>query len=76
MNWISVKDKLPDLPETEFDSDPTYSQNVLITNGKRIIIGWLLRRDYHLFWRSDDPKDMEKEITHWMPLPELPEGNE
>ena len=67
--WISVDDRLPD------DSQDI----LLVVNGARVISGyyagyngahyvWKASRNGFVFW--DD------EITHWMPLPELPKEEE
>lgn len=62
MNWISIKDKMPDV-----------TGNYLITDNKRISIafwseinGWEVERNDRLtgFYESS--------LTFWMPLPELP----
>ena len=65
MNWISVKNKLPE----------EYSA-VLVTDGKEIFIGhyemWSSKRGTQEFWRTEQ-EELIDFITHWMPLPSLPE---
>jgi len=72
MKWISVKDKLPQK-----------YQRVLVTDGKQIclhykqsFINWQDERGHDLYCSCTENKDKcefrEGDITHWMPLPELP----
>jgi len=66
--WISVKDRLPE-----------DGVEVLITDGENIDVSFC-----ELTYFGDDPNEMEwfgrispwhfGNITHWMPLPELPKG--
>jgi hypothetical protein len=80
MNWISVKDKLPDL----YDFVLTYSQMPGTGEPSPITIArwnsekWETLCDDEennacacgdLFWATDST-----EITHWMPLPKPPEA--
>lgn len=70
MNWISVKDRLPELTE-QFEDDNMcfyYSEKVLIFHkGGRIDVGYLCEAGW-----ANDCFDEIKGITHWMPLPEPP----
>ena len=63
--WISVEDKLPE-PEKE----------VIILNKRKQIDIDFLTDDFdggYYWWKSDDIICCEDdEITHWMPIPELP----
>ena len=53
------------------------SEDALVTDGKRITVGWLLHdvddpacpRPWWS-WRDDDAE--LGDVTHWMPLPPLP----
>lgn len=72
-NWISVEDRLP----LELSGDDRYQEvMVLVTDGvvvetcsfQRGSVGKLWR-DWGIFHTSFPTKD----ITHWMPLPTLPE---
>lgn len=58
MEWISVKDRLPN------DGDP-----VLISDGNLVREGTFLKWDGYNSWCQ--PRGM-KEVTHWMPLPKPP----
>ncbi len=65
MHWISVEDR-KNLPEEEVD--------VLFTDGVEIFKGTRITHfeEEEDYWRSvsDYPID---NVTHWMPLPKLPE---
>ena len=78
-NWIKISDKLPQRKESEL-----YSERVLLFSkcsvGSHILIGsyWVNRMDNSVHW-VDDTYDDEIMvngivITHWMPLPDRPEG--
>lgn len=63
--WISVKDKLPD-----------DGKEVLFSDGSSIMVGWYNADEE--FWELTDA-DMivyAVDVTHWMPLPEPPKGEE
>ena len=66
MNWISVKDRLPD---SYGDSS---SKPVLATDNKCVYIGYY--NFHHNSWRYYDDFNSEvfENVTHWMPLPKLP----
>lgn len=60
MDWISIKDKLP----------PDGSWN-LFTDGKNISVERYKYDAIDHFW--PEPRWFEvEEVTHWMPLPDLP----
>lgn len=65
--WISVEERLPE-PEKEV---------IILNKRKRIDIDFLTD-DFeggYYWWKSDDIIFCEDdEITHWMPMPELPKG--
>ena len=65
MEWISVKDRLPQ--PNEWDS--------IITNGKFVCWGHFYEPEKK--WYRDACREVEdiknKRITHWMPLPKPPE---
>lgn len=76
MEWISVKDRLPELP------DRKWCRRVVIccdVNGhvspmywaRGIVRGELVERWEYIWYRVYDVGG----ITHWMPLPEPPENN-
>ncbi len=55
--WIKCSDRLPDL------DDDGYSERVLALNSDEdIIFSWIVNHDW----------EFGEDITHWMPLPELP----
>lgn len=64
MEWISVKDRLPDGPETDFivcnKDGPTFA-----------IYGKKSKKFYNFYERISWEV---KGVTHWMPLPELPKN--
>lgn len=69
MNWISVKDRLPEL-NTDcliyLSRATVYIQMVKFEDyHKDLGIGWY--SEEYGFWKFDYPS-----ITHWMPLPERP----
>jgi hypothetical protein len=63
-NWISVKDKLP----VEIEKD------YLVTDGENIDVYWWkkLRTKEKWIWNDRD-EFFDFNVTHWMPLPELPD---
>ena len=58
--WVSVKDRLPN-----------GSKEYLVTDGEFYVVGYF---SIHTLWNVDDFDSWfdEKDITHWMELPELP----
>ena len=69
--WISVKDRLPDLIPCNVGT--AYSEAVIAwTSGRKVMIAvwdgidWIAPFDYWEAWGE--------EITHWMPLPQPPKG--
>lgn len=65
MNWISVKDKVPDEEGYYLCFHPTYRRNICILSFREFT-----KDSRKRFW---DQGGKESKITHWMPLPELPE---
>ena len=65
--WISVKEKTPEDYE-----------NIIFTNGKDVFVGFRVSLIYDdegnndIYYYSNEIN--HKDVTHWMPLPELPEG--
>jgi hypothetical protein len=64
MEWISVKDKLPDGGD-EFTSEIVLAYNSK-TDSPEIQFYWKIAQHWKRI--GDDS------ITHWMPLPEPPKG--
>ncbi len=73
MDWISVKDKLPER-----------HQEVLFTNNTvedwdgrpappMVYFGWF---DFNAFHSFIDMRDTFRGCTHWMPIPEPPKYSE
>jgi hypothetical protein len=63
--WISVEDKLPELEK----------EVIILDKRKHTDIGFITDDGYggYYWWKNDETiwcKD--DEITHWMPIPELP----
>ena len=69
--WIPVSERLPVLRGTYKISD-----DVLITNGFEIDMGYLVERKGKIFWHyyggesEVGIKDEDNDATAWMPLPE------
>jgi len=55
MNWISVKERLPDKNGRYLTYDP-YSKKIFISR-------YIKNKD----------NEIQSGVTHWMPLPEVPE---
>ena len=71
--WISVKDRLPEFTRTEYDW--YCSDWILVWNGRYPRIATYEK------YPEKEPQFMcgvidfePKNVTHWMPLPELPRG--
>ena len=71
--WISVDDQVP--PDGEDFSSYERSQNVLVTDGHQIWVGYLTCEDSESDpqWAmiGRDSYSIEK-VTHWASLPDLP----
>lgn len=65
--WINAQDELPKICE-----------DILFTDGKDIWKGWVELYDKlegHVFYADHSSRDKSNwpdNVTHWMPLPELP----
>jgi hypothetical protein len=73
MDWISVKEKLPEASGVNFCKYRS-KKEVLLTNGKDMYKGFLVERWEDAWQRHEigiDGYEL-KDITHWMPLPNLP----
>jgi len=71
MEWISVKDRLPEEP----------LQTIIVSNRKKVciavysIVNIVVIAYYRLNgeWYCSEYESLPWKITHWMPLPSLPE---
>ena len=66
MNWISVKDKLPDGMIDVLIFDPFHNE---------MITAWFIEKENRWVSGLSAPEDyfeINPEPTHWMPLPEPP----
>lgn len=69
--WVSVKDRLPDEKQSEITHDFEYVLCATTFGDVRAYkfgtpIGW---NEPH-FWHGAGK--MDKYVTHWMPMPEMP----
>lgn len=64
--WISVKDRLPE----ETQAYGGYTDDVLCTNGHSVFVAFLARTSGYPTWYCGDS---HMHVTHWMPLPSMPE---
>lgn len=66
--WISVKDRVPES-----------GVNVLVTDGIHMMVTWCEYIDNECLWVDNFYEYVNvrfKEVTHWMPLPTLPESED
>jgi hypothetical protein len=71
--WISVENP------PEYYKDSQYSASILILDGRQVVIGNYIEGKYEWWsgsFRNTDDKGSQKTITHWMPIPTLPEPKE
>jgi hypothetical protein len=63
MMWIKVKDRLPD-----------EDRAALVTDGRHVTLGDWTLKDGWVLSREDKAIGFTADsVTHWMPLPELPQ---
>lgn len=74
--WIKKSDRQPKLPNgTPFGRYPYYSDDLLFTNGKNIYVGAKISNGFESYWHDywNDDNIRDEIVTHWMPLPKLPD---
>ena len=76
--WISVKDRLPEVVPEGGSNYVLVALNGYV--GSHIgyldpFIGWrvLIFTEMSARWQAETSSPRECKVTHWMPLPELPE---
>lgn len=69
--WISVKDKLPEEKENPYTQDYQEILCVLKTRFGTDVRVYKFGKGH--FWNG--PQEIDRMISHWMPLPEPPEEN-
>ena len=69
MNWISVKDRLPENMQTVI-----YRLSVPTVKGPtwKIDYGEWDANEQSFFGEFFDYRDLQWDVTHWMPLPDMP----
>lgn len=76
--WISVEDRLPDPKEYDWVLGAVKTTEFI--NGKNYyLVPHIIEYRNGEWWAMDSDfpvKDLFEEVTHWMPLPELPKGSE
>lgn len=70
MEWISIEDEFPPEGETVLCAD---IYNSFVSFGKLIMVAHPHGDDtYEFELMYNSSMDMDSQVTHWMPLPELP----
>lgn len=71
MDWISIEDKLPPKGKNGF---PTV---IVYTEDSEVAVGFLdyCGDEWYVLHGDEDCLKSGNNVTHWMPLPEPPEGN-
>lgn len=69
--WISVEDDLPCNNPNNIHFG--FTNRVLATDGKDIFIAYMKKNKNNKWvWCSDNNFDLSHIITHWIPIPKLP----
>ena len=63
--WISIKERFPEQDQT-----------VLVTNGRSYAIAWFRKSNFDYLFMHHNQWEQYRGVTHWMPLPNLPEQDE
>ena len=77
MDWISVKDRLPEVIGRYLVCVNRHASEELGGNSRRLIIlrwtaeGWRMPTHFPK-WINDE---ITEYVTHWMPLPDPPKGD-
>jgi hypothetical protein len=77
MEWISVKDRLPEDGETVIVSDNVFGKD--FSSVAWCAIGGInfMDNDEGVYWADVGTNEVfGADVTHWMPLPDPPRGNE
>ncbi len=61
-NWVDIRERMPNVKE-----------EVLVTDGREQYVAWFSDKCWTYSYCCGCLCD---KVTHWMPLPELPEGLE
>lgn len=73
MEWISVKDRLPDERDTYIVYTDDTSENVSEPIWSKEVVLTAEFDEYGWSWREGvNDYDITNFVTHWMPLPEPP----
>ena len=76
MDWISVKDRFPEIDEEEFkDVGDAYSNTVWVTDGKQLGFATRWKWKEGEIWSTSyyiGSNIYFDDITHWMELPQPP----
>ena len=77
MKWISVSERLPKM-DADYSGDTwKRSKHVLGCDkdcGDCYIVQYEIDDNGKTWWQTDSEDDVTGRITHWMPLPKMPNG--
>lgn len=69
MEWISIKNQLPELP---YQHCIVYNDNGYMDFQRAI---WHRRLNSFVLYNPDKHEKLVLEVTHWLPIPEFPREN-
>lgn len=77
MQWVPTKDRLPKIVRVSGDFDIDHSEEVIIFANGEVVTGTTLFKDEagYCFMDGTGLQFTLDDVTHWMPLPELPKGD-